>query len=252
LSGWTLLNWLGDASGTNSILSVIVTRNKTMQAIFGTTLNVSESVSKYPQSDFYPYGTLVKLTPLPSNGLYFTGWSGNASGTNNPLNFVVTNANQTVSALFGVLNAGQSALTVIESGHGHVLENPRANAYSNGQSVSLTALPDAGQDFIGWTGDAGGTQNPLFVTVSSNKVITANFTKRPALRVGTSLEGLVGDGFRLTILGDFGIAYSILGSTNLLDWNAIGTVTNYYGTVQLTDPAATNLPRLFYRAISNE
>jgi uncharacterized repeat protein (TIGR02543 family) len=115
----------------------------------------------------------------------------------------------------------------------------------------LTALPDAGHDFIAWTGDASGTQNPLLVTVSSNKVITANFSKRPSLRVGTPLEGLVEDGFRLTLAGEFGTPYTILGSTNFVDWTVAGMVTNTYGTVQLTDPVATNLLYRFYRAATN-
>jgi hypothetical protein len=46
-----------------------------------------------------------------------------------------------------------------------------------------------------------------------------------------------------------GAAYSILGSTNLLDWASVGTVANTYGTVQLTDPGATNLPWPFYQAV---
>lgn len=246
--GWQFLYWLGDAAGANTNIDVSVTRNKYVQAVFGTTLTTSGLILAYPQSAFYPYGTVVKLTAQPPNGTSFASWSGDVSGTNNPLNLTLTNGNLSVSCLLGSLNTGQFALTVIESGYGHVSVNPYANAYSNGQAVTLTPLPGAGQDFIAWSGDASGTQNPLLVPVSSNKVIAANFTKRPTLRVGTPLEGLVEDGFRLTILGDFGTPYSILGSTNLFDWTVIGTVTNAYGTVQLTDPIATNLSRRFYRA----
>ena len=141
------------------------------------------------------------------------------------------------------------SLTVIEDGRGHITRNPRANTFSGGQSVTLTAVPDEGQAFIGWSGAASGTQDPLTTTMTSNKVITANFTKRPTMRVGTPLEGLVEDGFRLTVLGEFGSPYSILGTTNLLDWIPVGTVTNTYGTVQLTDPAATELPSRFYRVV---
>jgi hypothetical protein len=203
-----------------------------------------------PQSTFYPYGTVVKLTAVVPNGACFASWGGNGSGTNNPLSFTVTNANQNVSFQLNALNVGQSWLTVIETGYGHVTVNPYANSYANGQSVSLTAVPDAGQDFIAWIGSASGTQNPLLLTMSANSVITASFTTRPTLRVGTPLEGLVPDGFRLTILGEYGIVNSILGSTNLLDWTAIGTVTNTYGTVQFTDPSATHSAWQFYSAES--
>ena len=253
-SGCAFLQWLGDASGTNPVTTVTMNRNKYVQAVFGTTLATNVvgggALLVDPFLPLYPFGTTVKLTAQPQSGNYFVQWGASASGTNNPLSLVVSNANSSVTAIFSTLSGYKYPLTVIESGHGHVVENPRANAYSNGQSVSLTALPDAGQDFIAWSGDASGTQNPLLVMVSSNKVIIAKFTKRPTLRVGTPLEGLVEDGFRLTILGDFGVPYSILGSTNLFDWTAIGSVTNAYGTAQLTDPTATNLSYRFYRAAS--
>jgi hypothetical protein len=121
--------------------------------------------------------------------------------------------------------------------------------YSAGQLVTLTASPDAGQSFVNWSGDASSTINPLVVTMDASKVITVNFTKGPSLRVGTPLEGLVEDGFRLTINGDFGAAYQVLGTTNFADWLAVGVVTNLSGTIQLSDPAARTVPRRIYRAV---
>ncbi|MCB1231832.1 MAG: choice-of-anchor I family protein [Verrucomicrobiae bacterium] len=41
--------------------------------------------------------------------------------------------------------------------------------------VNLTAVPDAGYSFTGWTGDASGTTNPLAVTMDANKTIGATF-----------------------------------------------------------------------------
>ena len=250
-SGWQFLYWLGDASGTNPTAAVKVTRNKFAEAVFGTPLTGSALMSLSPQSDFYPYGTVVKLTALPPAGTYSVSWSGNASGTNNPLSLAVNAPNQSVSYQLGTLSAGQFALTVIEDGRGHVVANPQASFYSSGQSVTIAAIPDAGQDFLGWTGAGTEGQNPLAATMTSNMVITASFTKRPSLEVGTPLGGLVEDGFRLTLTGEFGAAYAIRGSTNLTDWTAVGTVTNTYGTTQLTDPTAINLPRRFYRAVTN-
>ena len=126
----------------------------------------------------------------------------------------------------------------------------QSNFYTNGQTVTLTPIPDSGQEFIGWSGDTNGFASPLAVAMDNSKIITANFTKRPKLKVGTPLEGLVEKGFRLTLNGEFGTAHSILGSTNLLNWSFVGTVTNTYGEVQLTDPVATNLLYRFYRAES--
>jgi hypothetical protein len=54
----------------------------------------------------------------------------------------------------------------------------------------------------------------------------------------------------LSLLGEFGSTSAIFASTNLSEWTLAGTVTNTYGTTQLTDPAATNQPDRFYRAVT--
>ena len=251
-SGWTFLQWLGDASGTNPVTNVQVTRDKYAEAVFGTTAGTvvvgAGSVSADPSVPLYPFGTTIRLTAQPQPGNYFAQWGASASGTNNPLNFMVSTQSPSIAGIFSTLGGGKYALTVIENGRGNVLRSPLANTYTNGQTVTLTATPEAGQDFGGWSGDASGTDNPLFVTMNQSRIITANFTKRPSLRVGTPLEGMVEDGFRLTLTGEFGAAYEILGSTNLSDWVNAGTVTNVYGTSQFTDGAATNVPRRLYQA----
>ena len=249
-AGWQFLYWLGDASGTNQTARLQVTRNKYAQAVFGTALTSPMLVALSPRTDFYPYGTTVRLTALPPTGTCFLFWTGDASGTNNPTTLVITNPTPKVTCQLGALNAGETALTVIEDGRGSVITSPVASHYSSTQTVTLTPVPDQGQDFVGWSGDATGTQNPLVVTMNLSKVITASFTKRPSLEVGTPLEGLVEDGFRLTLIGEFGTNYALLASTNLADWTPVGTVTNTYGTVQFTDPAATDLPTRCYRANS--
>jgi hypothetical protein len=227
-------------------------RAKTVQAIFGTTLGTTVAgngaVSVYPSLPLYPYGTVARLTAIPQAGSYFAVWGNSASGNTNPLYFTMSSAAPTVSSLFATLGVNQQALTVIPDGFGRVAITPRANVYTNGASVSLNAIPDPGQQFLAWGGDAAGTQNPLPISMNTSKTITATFTRKPSLAVAPSLDGLFGDGFRLTLTGEFGAPYAILDSTNLFDWIGVATVTNTYGTIQFTDPAATNLPARFYRA----
>lgn len=252
--GWTFVQWLGDAGGTNPTLPLTMSRDKHVRAVFATAIltNVvgSGALCLSPVSDLYPYGTVVRVTAVPSNGYFFLAWGGSMTGTENPMSFTVTAANQTLVAAFASLGVGQYTLTPTTKGLGQVWVTPATNRYSSGASVTLLPLPDAGQTFLGWAGDATGAENPLVVAVTTNMVIVANFTKRPSLHVGTPLEGLVEDGFRLTLMGEFGAAYTILSSTDLHDWMATGTVTNTYGTVQITDSAATTSPFRFYRATS--
>ncbi len=51
-----------------------------------------------------------------------------------------------------------------------------AGSYVRGGTVTLTAVPDAGYEFLRWTGDAGETvQNPLTFTATEAKSVTAHF-----------------------------------------------------------------------------
>jgi hypothetical protein len=42
--------------------------------------------------------------------------------------------------------------------------------------VTLTAEPSGDSEFTGWSGDVGGTINPLTIVMNGNKSITAVFT----------------------------------------------------------------------------
>jgi len=252
-AGWTFLHWLGDLAGSNNPASITMSRNKQVQPVFGTTLSTSVagngSISKIPDSSLYPYGSVVRLVAIPQTGNYFGVWGNAASGNVNPLSFTVTNANQTVSALFAPLGGGQAALTVIPDGFGHVTESPQANVYSTGAGVTLTAVPDPGQSFIGWSGDASGSSNPLNITMTTSKVITASFSTLPRLSANPPVEGLLKDGFRFSLFGEFNRNYQIDVTTNIPNWAPLTVLTNYYNQVQYLDPAGTNKATRLYRAM---
>ena len=250
--GWTFLQWLGDATGTNPTASVAMTRNRCVQAIFGTSLSNSVvgsgSVLRSPAAQLYQYGTPVRLSAVPQAGNYFVLWGNAASGTNNPVSFTVTNANPTITAVFAALGgSGTFALTVVPNGFGQVLASPRANRYGTGANVTLTALPDAGQSFLSWSGDASGTNHPLVVTMNQSKVITANFTKWPRLEVFTCGGVLDPANVPLQMRGEPGRVQFILGSVDLVNWSALATVTNVFGTVQWND--TTGGAHRFYQAV---
>ena len=69
----------------------------------------------------------------------------------------------------------QYALTLSTSGSGTVTKSPDQPTYTNGSTVTLAATLAAGQQFTGWGGDATGTANPLVVSLTANRSITANF-----------------------------------------------------------------------------
>jgi sulfatase modifying factor 1 len=57
--------------------------------------------------------------------------------------------------------------------------------FIQGSPQTVTATATYGYEFIGWSGDASGTNNPLTITVTSNLIITANFSFTGAALVPT-------------------------------------------------------------------
>jgi uncharacterized repeat protein (TIGR02543 family) len=71
----------------------------------------------------------------------------------------------------------QYTLTTNTVGGGSITLDPSGGTYSEGTVVTLTAVPDAGWEFSGWSGDLSGSTNPTTITMSSNKSVTAAFTE---------------------------------------------------------------------------
>ena len=63
----------------------------------------------------------------------------------------------------------------IAHGSGSVSVSPDQPYYIMGQLVTLTAVPDAGQGFAGWSGSVTGTKSTLSLFMDTNETVTANF-----------------------------------------------------------------------------
>jgi hypothetical protein len=192
--GWSFSGWSGDASGYELTTAVAMTGNKGVTATFTEneyTLDVTTvgqgSVTKSPDHAAYTYGTIVTLTASPESGWNFVGWSGDASGSE--LTTTVTmDGNKVVTATFTDLYT----LTVNKIGNGLVTKDPDQIAYTYGTLVNLTATPDIGWSFGGWSGDASGYDLTTNVTMDSNKFVTATFTQNQyTLTINTVGNGLV-------------------------------------------------------------
>ncbi len=146
---------------------------------FTLTTNVSGSgsVSREPNLPAYESGATVVLTATPGVGYVFSGWSGSATGTTNPLT-VTMNANKSITATFTSTSPTTYTLsTSVTSGAstGSITVNPDLPSYTSGATVLLTAVPADGYVFMGWGGSASGTVNPLTITMNANKSVTATF-----------------------------------------------------------------------------
>ncbi len=91
-----------------------------------------------------------------------------------PYTVVVTNFAGAVTSAPAVLTVGFS-LTVAHPEGGFLDAFPGQVIYMPGSNVTLTAYPDAGFKFIGWSGDATGSANPLVITMTTNLSISGSF-----------------------------------------------------------------------------
>ena len=250
-AGWSFLHWTGDSDASSPSVNVLMDRNKTLNAVFGTTLSTTATgggqVQKFPSFGTYPYGTTVRLTAIPDAGKYFGIWGNAGSGNSNPLYFTITNSTPTVSSLFAAVPEGQAALTVLINGPGSVNVSPPGNLFATDQTVSVTGTPFAGKGFGGWSGDASGTQNPLSLSMAQSRVVTANFLNWPFLKAGAG--SVTPQGFRFHLSSGPGLVYEVFSSGDLSLWGSLGFVTNTTGEMEFTDPNATNYSTKFYKAV---
>ncbi|CAL2094886.1 InlB B-repeat-containing protein [Tenacibaculum sp. 190524A05c] len=181
-AGYQFDGWSGNATGTTNPLTIVMDSDKTVTAMFSkiqrtltiNATNGSVSTNPNPVGGTYDDGTSVELTATPDAGYQFDGWSGNATGTTNPLT-IVMDSDKTVTAMFSKI---QRTLTLnATNGTVSTNPNPTGGTYDDGTSVQLTATPDAGYQFDGWSGDATGTTNPLTITMDADKTVTAIFSK---------------------------------------------------------------------------
>jgi len=180
--GWTFTGWTGDASGLTNPLTLVMNGDKNITANFTQdeytlTINVdpadSGSVLVEPLEITYNYGEEVSLTAIANPGWTFTGWTGDATGLNNPLTLVM-NGDKNIIANF-TQDEYTLTVNVDPADSGSVLVEPLEITYNYGEEVSLTATANPGWTFTGWTGDSSGTENPLTFSIVGNTSITANF-----------------------------------------------------------------------------
>jgi len=76
-------------------------------------------------------------------------------------------------------------------GSGSVTWDPKDASYEDGTVLTVTAVPDEGGSFLGWSGDLGGTTNPETLIMDDFKEFTAHMTILPLLvdsSFGASLD----------------------------------------------------------------
>lgn len=178
--GWTFAGWSGDLSGSTNPVTVTMNSDKVVTSTFTQdqyTVTITPpaggAIDKEPDQSTYIYGDVITFTATANPGWTFANWSGDLSGSANPTTLSVS-GNHTVGANFSPI---PYTLLTNSEGNGTITQDPDLPTYTYGQVVTVTAVPDPGWTFAGWSGDLSGSQNPTSIGIDSSKAITATFTQ---------------------------------------------------------------------------
>jgi Divergent InlB B-repeat domain len=209
-AGSRFTGWSGVCSGTGTC-KVELTVAQSATANFAATASLtvtkagsgSGSVTSAPAgitcgvtcSAVYDVGTTVKLTAAAADGSSFTGWSGACSGTDTCE--VSLSAAKTVTATFALRrNLNLNIDTQTGSGSGRVTSPDGINCDSycpyggsDGDTTTMTATPNAGSRFGGWSGGGCSGTGTCTITLNTDLDIQAMFIATPTLTVATAGTG---------------------------------------------------------------
>lgn len=228
-SGNTFANWSGDASGTGNPVNVTMSANKSVTANFNVptsscgagVTSLANGVALGSQSvgvGAWKYYCVTVPSGTTNLAVTTTGGSGNAdlylrfdskptssvygcrsrsSGNAESCSQSNPTAGTWYIGLYGSSSASGITITasmtsspggcytltktVNPSGSGTISASPAnslgcpAGQYTVNAVVQLTATPASGNTFANWSGAASGTTNPVNVTMSASKSVTANF-----------------------------------------------------------------------------
>ncbi|HTJ41569.1 MAG TPA: choice-of-anchor D domain-containing protein [Kofleriaceae bacterium] len=188
-AGSSFTGWSGECAGANATCTVAMSAAKNVTATFVPTYTLTVDVSGGGTvgapgltcsgatcTGSYTAGTNVTLTATPALGQQ-VAWTGcTASGTTCTVKMDQTRA---VSAAF---SATTPQVTITVAGGGSVASAPAGIAcpgtctatFTYGQAVTLTATPQAGHTFTGWSGACTGT-GTCALTVTQALAATATF-----------------------------------------------------------------------------
>lgn len=192
--GYAFDNWSGAVVGSSNPVNVTIDSNKTIIANFSTAQTcyslttqsnpvAGGTISILPtpncDGDKYTENALVSLTASSNSDYAFDNWSGDASGTANPVQ-VTLNGNKNIAANFSAALTCYALTTSSNPpGGGNVSRDLEPNCdsdkYTENSVITLTANPNPGYSFYDWNGSLGGLANPSQITINGDKNVTANF-----------------------------------------------------------------------------
>lgn len=126
-SEWIFSEWKGDLSGTENPKQITIDRPKEITAVFvkkkyPLTIDLSgngsveEKIIKQGKSNDYNSGTIVELKAIPESGHSFLKWSGDLSGSTNPVQITVDGPKTITAEFYNIDNFTGLPIVYVDTG----------------------------------------------------------------------------------------------------------------------------------------
>jgi uncharacterized repeat protein (TIGR02543 family) len=240
-SVWVFDRWRGDASGTNPVVSVVMSRDKEVTASFSELFSVyllaePDTVgATLTGAGTYRENERVDIWTTPPEGYLFVGWTGAAqdmallADPNDMFtSFAMPARPVTFTAVFTPGLPDYYTLTLLASPDtiGAVLSQESPGPHQEGARVDISASDVEGYFFSGWVNHAGGdlsfvddpVQAETFLIMPAGHItLTATYEEIPppvkyALNISIVGQGLVlvnGEGYTDQVLAEEGAELSL-------------------------------------------
>ncbi|MFP3872792.1 MAG: InlB B-repeat-containing protein, partial [Candidatus Aenigmatarchaeota archaeon] len=202
---WEFDGWTGDVEDTTDQVTVTMDEDKSLTANFVNasvehelsidvagegSVEVDGEAVETPYTEQYTGGTEVDLTAVPAENWQFDGWTGDVEDSTDQIT-VTMDEDKSLTANF--VNASvEHELSIDVEGEGSVevdgqaVESPFSEAYPEGMTLDIEALPEGDWQFSHWIGDHPSEEREealIEIEMDEDKSLTAYFEK-----VDTSVE----------------------------------------------------------------
>jgi len=197
--GWKFVRWSPNVEVPDPEYpkhgSITMNSDKTVTAYFVSYENmckVTTSIEPQEASKFgsvttqslktrFPAGeeVTVEATEYAPKKWFFDHWSGDLSGTSNPLTFTITEDTEAVAVFKENTYEPYVDLTIEinpKPAAGEI-DGPGAGTYKRGKEITLDADPSRGWAFLKWGGDLSGSEDPKTITLREDTHVEAFFVR---------------------------------------------------------------------------
>lgn len=158
---WVFAGWEGDVNGIQNPIDITMDASMMISARFEPqeyplTVNiegegaVTETIAQSKLTD-YEFGTNIQIEAFADQGWTFREWTGDIQSTDNP-ETVTVDGPKNVTAVF---EQSEFTVQVSAEGPGTVSVDPEKETYQLNESVQFSAMPNSGNQFLGWFNEDG-------------------------------------------------------------------------------------------------